>query len=328
MFKELENDRYELQLPRWMEVAELSFDSPSPDICCGMGADHIVIKHDGTLASCPMTVHEHTVVPEDDLFEAAARTFLDSPAGRPADDVCLACQWYRVCAGLPCGQPKNQGFALYSITPLPFLEVCHAQISRLLRNEATPNARPETTSALERNWAARSHRHSPCRLTSFQPKFLESAMEKNPANPDKFESLDALTLTGSEFASDDPATLTIETQGGHFKVRQSDVLHTAKAADGSLIVRIPRDAKVIYETVVYPEEAESILAQRAGVELVGFRRRPVSNVLAVLAASASAAAASRSGAACVECSRCTSGECECSRCVEIRRGLCRMLSLY
>jgi radical SAM protein with 4Fe4S-binding SPASM domain len=98
MFEELENPRYSIQLPRWMEVAELSFEAPAPDICCGIGSDHIVIKHDGSLASCPMTVHERTVVPVDDLFEAALQTFTASPMDRPADDVCLSCQWYKVCA--------------------------------------------------------------------------------------------------------------------------------------------------------------------------------------------------------------------------------------
>ncbi len=98
MFHELEDPKYQIKLPRWMDIAELSFDHPAPDICCGIGSDHIVIKHDGSLASCPMTMHERTVVPGDDLFAAARETFTVSPAARFDKDVCLSCQWFKVCA--------------------------------------------------------------------------------------------------------------------------------------------------------------------------------------------------------------------------------------
>jgi len=97
MFQALEDPRFGINLPRWMEIAELTFDTPAPDICCGIGSDHLVIKHDGTLASCPMTVHEKTVIPIDDLFRAAKETFNSSPDERGSDD-CLSCQWFKVCA--------------------------------------------------------------------------------------------------------------------------------------------------------------------------------------------------------------------------------------
>jgi uncharacterized protein len=97
MFERLENEKHRLRLPRWIEIAELSFDNPAPSVCCGIAREHIVITHDGTLASCPMTVNERTVPAGDDLFEAAERTFDGRPNNRNSDE-CLRCQWFRVCA--------------------------------------------------------------------------------------------------------------------------------------------------------------------------------------------------------------------------------------
>jgi radical SAM protein with 4Fe4S-binding SPASM domain len=97
MFTELEHPHYQINLPRGMEVAELTFDEPAPDVCCGIGSDHIVIRQDGNLASCPMTVHEPPVIPVSDLFAAAKQTFTASPADRGGLE-CLSCQWFKVCA--------------------------------------------------------------------------------------------------------------------------------------------------------------------------------------------------------------------------------------
>jgi uncharacterized protein len=117
MFCELEDSKYVIGLPNSMEIAELSFDQPAPDICCGIGSDHIVIKYDGSLASCPMTVHERTVKPVDDLFEAAAQTFTVSPADRSGSP-CLSCQWFKVCAGAcPVANERIQGHA-FAVSPL------------------------------------------------------------------------------------------------------------------------------------------------------------------------------------------------------------------
>lgn len=117
MFKELENERYQFDLPRWMEIAELYFDDPAPDICCGIGTDHIVIKHDGTLASCPMTVHEETVIPTEDLFVSAKETFHASPDDRGSEE-CLKCQWFKVCAsGCPVANQRIRGHA-FTQSPL------------------------------------------------------------------------------------------------------------------------------------------------------------------------------------------------------------------
>jgi uncharacterized protein len=97
MFEVLEREEYRLRLPRWVEIAELSFDRPAASVCCGIARDHFVIAQDGRLASCPMTVNERTVPASDDLFEAVTHTFEGRPDVRASDE-CLRCQWFRVCA--------------------------------------------------------------------------------------------------------------------------------------------------------------------------------------------------------------------------------------
>ncbi len=118
MFLELESDSYKMTLPHSLEVCELYFDEPAPDICCGIGANHLVIKHDGSLASCPMTVHEKTVFPIEDLFKASKETFSITPDVRGDDGVCFSCQWYKVCASAcPVNNERLNGHA-FTRSPL------------------------------------------------------------------------------------------------------------------------------------------------------------------------------------------------------------------
>lgn len=125
-------------------------------------------------------------------------------------------------------------------------------------------------------------------------------MSNVPTNPTNFDMVGAITLTGCEVATGEADILMLEMQGGLLKIRRGDLIHSSKAADGSVVVRIPRDAKIVYETIISPDEADGILAQRASVQFVdeSLRNR------------------------CVECSRCSGGECECSRCVDSMRNRC------
>jgi radical SAM protein with 4Fe4S-binding SPASM domain len=117
MFTRLESEEFQLRLPRWMEIAELSFDHPSPSVCCGIASDHIVIAQDGTLASCPMTVNEETVPMGDDVYASATRTFAPRPDERASDE-CLSCRWFRVCASAcPVTNERVAGHA-YTRSPL------------------------------------------------------------------------------------------------------------------------------------------------------------------------------------------------------------------
>ncbi|MFZ6184930.1 radical SAM protein [Nannocystis pusilla] len=115
---ELERPEYFLDLPSALTIAELAFDNPAPDICCGMGTNHMVVRHDGNLAACPMTVGEDRFEPGDsDLIETMQRTFTESARDRGDDGECLSCEWYKVCAS---GCPQaNKRFFGHSFTKSP-----------------------------------------------------------------------------------------------------------------------------------------------------------------------------------------------------------------
>jgi uncharacterized protein len=99
-FQVLEEEKYVLDLPEALPIAELSFDRPAPGICCGIGYNHIVIRHDGNVASCPMTVNEESVAASGDLFECGYKAFRNSPLERSEEDgECVACRWFNICAG-------------------------------------------------------------------------------------------------------------------------------------------------------------------------------------------------------------------------------------
>jgi uncharacterized protein len=108
-FTEMEQPTYNMR-PDRVEICELRFDRPSSGVCCGIGANHIVVRHDGNLASCPMTVSEQSVAASDDLFEASRRTFSIDPGERGDSGDCLSCEWYRVCAnGCPVANTRFNG---------------------------------------------------------------------------------------------------------------------------------------------------------------------------------------------------------------------------
>jgi uncharacterized protein len=116
-FSELENEEYFLDLPNAVTIAELAFENPAPDQCCGMGANHMVVRHDGNLAACPMTVGEHSFEPGDDIVKAMQQTFTESPRDRGDNGDCLGCEWYRVCAsGCPVANKRING---HSFTKSP-----------------------------------------------------------------------------------------------------------------------------------------------------------------------------------------------------------------
>ena len=117
---------------------------------------------------------------------------------------------------------------------------------------------------------------------------------------EKVDRINAITLKGREYEAKEGDLVSLQAKGALLTVRRQDILGSRDTPDGEKEILISRDAKVIYEALLHPEEAESILSQNAAVELVG------------------SAARNR----CVECSRCTGGECECSRCIDTRINRC------
>ena len=93
--KFLEDPGIQLDLRTTLLIQDLAFNRPHPSICCGIGWNHIVIRHDGQLASCPMTVGECSYAVADDLFESNKQTFPYDPR-ELVDAECKRCQWYNV----------------------------------------------------------------------------------------------------------------------------------------------------------------------------------------------------------------------------------------
>ena len=90
-----------------LQICELRFDQPASWVACGIGSNHLVVRPDGTLVSCPMTVDTLGHPAGEDLLAACRDTFQFKPSGsREGTDGtgCLSCRWFPVCAG---GCPVN-----------------------------------------------------------------------------------------------------------------------------------------------------------------------------------------------------------------------------
>ncbi len=96
-----------------LEICELRFNQPAYWVACGIGSNHLVVKPDGSLASCPMTIDGPGVPAGADMLEACHRTFPFMPTtARTGTDgtECLSCRWFTVCAGgCPVNNQKTRG---------------------------------------------------------------------------------------------------------------------------------------------------------------------------------------------------------------------------
>ena len=82
------------------EICELRFDHPAYWVACGIGANHLVVKTDGTMVSCPMMVDRSGRPPGDDMLSACRQTFpYTATTARSEGMECLSCRWFPVCAG-------------------------------------------------------------------------------------------------------------------------------------------------------------------------------------------------------------------------------------
>lgn len=109
----LEAERIPFDPRRDIQICELRFDQPTFGVACGIGSSHLVVRPDGTLASCPMTVDDPGQPPGEDLLAACRRTFPFNPTnarfGTDGAD-CLSCRWFPVCAGgCPVDNEKTRG---------------------------------------------------------------------------------------------------------------------------------------------------------------------------------------------------------------------------
>lgn len=119
-FTLLEEDRFDFNLQNTLSICELHFEQPSFSATCGIGSNHIVIQEDGKLASCPMTLKESNVEPDNDLLLSIRKTFSFNPANRnlTKEKNCLDCNWFPVCtSGCHVNNERVTGEA-FTISPL------------------------------------------------------------------------------------------------------------------------------------------------------------------------------------------------------------------
>ena len=97
-FEELESPHYSFEFVSQLRLCDLHFDDPvlAP---CGIRYNHIVVRPDGRIVSCPMAIDDEGVEPGDDLLEACRGSFAYNPAERRQQAECLSCRWFPVCAG-------------------------------------------------------------------------------------------------------------------------------------------------------------------------------------------------------------------------------------
>ena len=97
-FEVLRDPRYSLEFVSALRLCDLHFDTPVLG-ACGIGYNHIVIRPDGRIVDCPMTINELGVEGGEDLLQACRDSLSFDTASRSANQQCLPCHWYSVCAG-------------------------------------------------------------------------------------------------------------------------------------------------------------------------------------------------------------------------------------
>jgi uncharacterized protein len=101
-FTELEDPFIFIDPRDTLRICELQFDYPANGVPCSIGKNHIVIRSDGNIVSCPMVVDEPGITPSEDLLSSCRASFDYSPSQRrssSSEDDCLNCKWFTVCAG-------------------------------------------------------------------------------------------------------------------------------------------------------------------------------------------------------------------------------------
>jgi len=110
------------------------------------------------------------------------------------------------------------------------------------------------------------------------------------------ERLGSILLKGRIYEVKEGESITLEAQGSLLTIPFKDVKEVRHGSGQEKELLVSSNAKIVYETVLNPIEVEGILSRDLVVEISSLVNK------------------------CVECSRCSGGECECSRCVD-RTGL-------
>lgn len=145
-------------------------------------------------------------------------------------------------------------------------------------------------------------------------------MEKKTSIP-KSDRMNSILLKGKIFEHTPGESLVLEADGAILTVNYKDIREVRPTGEEEAIkeVLVAPGAKITFETLLTPTEVSGILSKEAVIELV--RGSMINRYVECSRCSGGECECSRcveAGLAnrCVECSRCTGGECECSRCVE------------
>lgn len=99
----LENSSFKIDLIDGLGICELHFDKPAKGVICGIGKNHLVVKPNGKIVSCPMLIDEEGIKPSHNLIQSIRKTFPYSPFSKKTlnkiENDCLYCLWYPVCCG-------------------------------------------------------------------------------------------------------------------------------------------------------------------------------------------------------------------------------------
>ncbi len=133
-FKELESPRYSLEFVKQLRLSDLHFNKPTYGQICGIGFNHIVVKPNGNIVSCPMNLEDKGIKPGKDLLFASNKSFPWTAVKRmakPNDDECLWCKWFPICSsGCPVTNLKING---HPFSKSPFCELYKEIIPSYIR---------------------------------------------------------------------------------------------------------------------------------------------------------------------------------------------------
>jgi hypothetical protein len=101
---------------------------------------------------------------------------------------------------------------------------------------------------------------------------------------DRLNRLDQVVLTGKKVKSESEDTIVLEADGALMSISKSDIRASEEQGAGVHVLYVNSNARILFETLLSPQEAGGILSREAMIEI---RAEPT------------------------ECSRCST---ECSRC--------------
>ena len=130
--------------------------------------------------------------------------------------------------------------------------------------------------------------------------------EKEPrhsarTDPGRLDRLDSILLKGRVYEVKEGESITLEAQGALLTVRYEDTNEVREISKDESEILVKSNAKIIYETLLNPQEVEGILSKNLAIEIGSAAREPTECSRCLPP---------------TECSRCSGTEC--SRCVGIQ----------